>query len=62
MVQEEAKQENDILLDPEEKEVESKPNLKVILLIIPQSHSCALHYPNLGIEVNITEEALLYFQ
>jgi len=46
MGQEEVKQENEILLDLEEKEVESKSNLEVVQLIVPQSHSYALHCPN----------------
>jgi len=57
--QEEAKQENDILLDLKEKEVKLKPHLEVMLHTIPQFHSYALHCPNLGIEVNITRKALL---
>ena len=48
-------------MDLKEKEVESNPNLEVILPIFPQSHSYPLHCPNLGIEVNITKEALRLF-
>ena len=44
--QEEGKEENEILLDLEEKEVESKPNLDVVPTIVPHSHSYALHCPN----------------
>mgnify|MGYP001092662447 CR=1 FL=1 len=42
-VQEEAREENEILLDLEEKDVESKSNLEVILPIVLQFHS----YPSI---------------
>jgi len=60
-IQEEAKEEHEILLDFEEKEVKSKSNLEVILPFVPQSHSYPLHFPNLRIEVNITKEAPFSF-
>jgi len=53
VVQEEAKEEN-------EKEVESKFALKVVLPNISQIHSCALHCRILGVEVNITKKALFF--
>ena len=60
-VQEETKEENEILVDMEEKEFESKLNLEVVLPIIVQFYSYPLHFPNLRIEVIITMEALLSF-
>jgi len=51
MVNEEAKEESEISLDLQEKEVESKPTLEVALLIIFDSHSYSLHCPNLRIDV-----------
>ena len=59
MGQEEANQENEILLYLEEKKFESKPNLEVILSIIHQSHSYHLHCPNLRIEATITVIVLI---
>ena len=58
MEHEEANQENEILLDLEQKEVESMPNLEVILPIASHSHSYPLHCPSLGIKVNNTKQAL----
>jgi len=51
MVQEEAQEEN-------EKEVEPKPTLEVVLPNVSQIQSCAIHCPNLKIQVNITEQTL----
>ena len=53
MVQEEAREEN-------EKEIESKASLEVVLSSVSQIHSCALHYPNLGAKVNITKSKLYF--
>ena len=61
MIHKETKQENEILLVLEKKEVESMPNLEIMLPVVSQSHSYALHYPNLGIEMNNTKEALFSF-
>jgi len=61
MVQEGAKEENEIILNLEENKVESKVNLEVVLPIASNTNSYAPHYPNLGIEVHITKEALLSF-
>ena len=52
VIQEEAKEAND-------KEIESKTTWEVVLLSIFQIHSCALHCPNLGVEV--TSPSKLYF-
>ena len=38
-----------------------KAKLEVVLPVVPQSHSYPLHYPNLGIEMNMTKDALLSF-
>jgi len=48
LVQEEATEENEINLDLEEKEVESKSTLEVILPIVSQTPSHAFHRPNWG--------------
>jgi len=61
MVQEEAKEENEITLDLDEKAVKSKPTLEFILPIVPQSHFYPLHYTNFEIDVNITKQALFSF-
>jgi len=55
MAQEEAKEEYEIFLEIQEKEVESKTTLKVLLPNDPQIYYCALHCPNLGVAVNITK-------
>ena len=54
MAQEEDKEEN-------EKKVESKSTLMVMLGRVSQIHSCVLHSPKLGVELNITKQALFSF-
>jgi len=54
MVQEKAKEEN-------EKEIELKSTLEVVLPSASQIRSGALHYPNLGVKVNITKQTLFSF-
>jgi len=61
MAQEEAKEDIEIFLEIQEKEVESKTTLEVMLANEPQIHSCVLHYPILGVEANITKQALFSF-
>ena len=61
MVQEEAKEENEIFLEIQEKEVESKTTLKFMPPNGSQIHSCALHCPHLGVKVKITKQALFSF-
>jgi len=45
-------------LEIKEKVVESKTTLEVMLPTDSQTHSCALHFPNLGVKVNIINQAL----
>ena len=61
MAQEEAKEKNEIILEFQHKEVESKTTLEVMLPSDSQIHFYALHYPILGVEVNITKQALFSF-
>ena len=61
MAQEEAKEENEICLEIQEKDIESKTTLEVIPPNDPQIHSSSLHCPNLGVEVNSTKQALFSF-
>jgi len=61
MAQQEPKEENEIFLEIHEKEVESKTALEVMISNDPQIHYCALRCPNLGVEVNITKQALFSF-
>jgi len=58
MAREEANKEREITLDYEKKEVESKSTWKDVLAIIFLTQSNAVYYPNLGIEANITRDAL----
>jgi len=48
-------------LDFEETEVKTKPALKVMLIIVSQTHFNALPCPNLAVQVNIPKEVLLLF-
>jgi len=61
MVLEEMKEENEIILDLEEKKAKSKPTLEVVLSILSKTHLYAFHCLNLGIKVNITKQALVSF-
>jgi len=61
MAQEEAKEKNEIILEFQHKEVESKTTLEVMLPSDSQIHFYALHYPILGVEVNIKKQALFSF-
>ena len=58
MAQEKAKEENEIFWEIQEKEVKSKTTLPPS---VSQIYSCALHYPNLEVEVNINKQALFSF-
>jgi len=49
-------------LEIQEKEVASKTTLVVVLPNDPQNQSCAIHCPNLYVEVNITKQALHSFR
>ena len=62
MVQRGDKEENDIILDLEEKDVESKPTLEVVLCTYCFLHPL-LYFPlsQFEIEENISKEALLLF-
>jgi len=51
----EAKEQNKIILGLEEKEVESRPTLEVIVSIVSELHSHTLHWLDLEIEVNLTK-------
>ena len=59
MVHEEAKQENEIILDLQEKEIKSKFTLKIVLSIVSQTHSYALLCPIW--ELSSTSLRKLYF-
>jgi len=61
VVQEDAKDANELISTLKEKKVEIKSTLGVLLPIVYQIHSYALYYPNLEIEVNITKQALFSF-